>query len=163
MPLLVVLDRLARAGQRVIVEVPAATSELSKSRPRVFHRWVQKVWASHVISSRWALVNAICTESPSPVSNDIAGVLRRMQPRWQRYRGGSQPLLLPFSCESSITLIPISASSDVSLSQAWNQNGSAMSHCCAQNVEGSQAKEIAAEWSEASHATCPPSVQQKIR
>ena len=25
-----------------------------------------------------------------PVRNDIAAILRRMQPRWQRYRGGSQ-------------------------------------------------------------------------
>ena len=27
--------------------------------------------------------------APPPVSNDTAGIWRRMQPRWQRYRGGS--------------------------------------------------------------------------
>ena len=34
-PLLVVLDRLARAGQRVVVEVPAHTAQLSESRLKV--------------------------------------------------------------------------------------------------------------------------------
>ena len=50
-----------------------------------------RIWSCLIVDSPHSrLLEKTCSHIPGPDSNDIAGILRRMQPRCQRYRDGSR-------------------------------------------------------------------------
>ena len=50
----------------------------------------------------FVMVPAGAMSANAPVDNDIAQILRRMQPRWQRYRGLPPPNLRSSQCLTSM-------------------------------------------------------------